>query len=290
MGIVFSHGELLAEEDARVPISDRGFQCGDGAYATIQVREGIPLFLDVHLKLLQKQCSSFHLTMPIVEKKSIWQLIESNRAFDDIWRLKIFITGGDSPEHRLPERTGRVYMILKPFTPQPFKPLKMGIFPIPYYSCHASFKSLAHLNRFYVMEEAFCQGVDDCVTVTEKEWVLEAAFGNLFWIKGTAFFTPDPKLPLYFGVTIQHICQLAIGLGFEIHYVECPFSEIPLGATAFRTSTMQGIRPIVQIGKIPFIENPIIQAMFTNGYEMLILEQKKEQLAQAALNTSIMAE
>ena len=182
---------MFEEREAKIPISDRGFQFGDGAFSTIQVREGVPLFLGSHLEQLKKQCHSFNLKMPEVSREIVEELISVNHAEHGIWRLKILVTGGDSPAVGLPAREGRVAAFVHPFVPDPFKALKMGIFSIPYYSCHASFKSLAHLNRFYVMEEAQRRGVDDWVTVTEEGYMLEAAFGNLFWVREKTLMTPD---------------------------------------------------------------------------------------------------
>lgn len=275
MYTVYYEGDFIPETEASIPISDRGFQFGDGAYATLQVRDGIPLFLEEHLTQLREQCCSFNLAMPAIKQEAIDVLIHSNGALKGIWRMKILITGGDHPEMGLPLREGRSLILLKPFTPQPFKTLNLGIFPIPYTSCHASFKSLAHLNRFYVMEEANRQGVDDCVTLTESGCLLEAAFGNLFWIKGKTLFTPDPTLPLYFGVTIKKAIELAQDAGFEIEYVRATLAELPLKSVAFRTNTMQGIRPIGQIGIIPFEHNPFLQTLFVEGYEEIIRQEKQ---------------
>ena len=283
MGIVYYEGQMIAEEEARVPISDRGFQFGDGAFATIQVKDGVALFVETHLKQLSVQCRAFNLIMPLVERQIIEELILRNGATAGIWRLKVIVTGGDSSDSRLPERQGRVMIFLKPFTPQPFKPLKLGIFSLPYYSCHASFKSLAHLNRFYVMEEAHRLRLDDCVTTTEKGFILEAAFGNLFWVKEKTLLTPDPTLPIYFGVTIKNMIGLAKDLGFQVEYVKRPLAELPKEASAFRTNTMQGVRPIAQIGEVEFLQNPTLQALFINGYEQLVLRQKKSEAQGASL-------
>lgn len=273
MTIVYYEGRFLPEAEALLPISDRGFQHGDGVYATIQVREGVPLFFKSHYKQLQAQCRAFHLDMPPFEEGVVDALIQHNRALEGIWRMKIFVTGGDSPENRLPERQGRVLIVLKPFVPLPFKPLSLGIFPIPYWSCHASFKSLAHLNRFYVMEEAHKQGVDDCITLTESGHVLEASFGNLIWVREKTVFTPDPSLPIYFGVTVRNVVGIAQELGFQIAYSRAPLSEIPYDSVAFRTNTMQGVRPIAQIGERAFPFNPTLQTVFVNGYEELVRSQ-----------------
>ncbi len=244
MNFVYFEGAFMPQEEARVPVTDRGLLFGDGAYATIQVRNGTPRFLEMHLERLETQCRSFGLHMPPLSFDSIEELIRLNQAHEGIWRLKVIVTGGDAPELHLPERAGRVLMTLHPYDPPPFTPLKVGLFPHPFSLCHAGYKSLAHLNRLYVMEEARQQGMDDCLTRTEGGIVLEAAFGNLCWIVGKTLFTPSRRLPLYFGVTISKMIEAARLEGYAVEEVEMTLEELPKEGLYFRTNSMGGIRPI----------------------------------------------
>lgn len=248
MRIVYFEGAFMPETEAKIPITDRGFLFGDGAYATIQVNDGSPRFLTTHLVRLEEQCSAFGLHMPSISSDVVQELIRLNRAEEGIWRLKVIVTGGDQPDYCLPAREGRMLMTLVPYDPPPFKPLKIGIFPYPFSLCHASFKSLAHLNRFYVMEEARRQGMDDCLTLTETGIVLEAAFGNIFWVVEDRLFTPSRSLPLYFGVTITKVLEKAKEEGYQVEEVELTLEELPDEAAFFRTNSMGGVRPICQIG------------------------------------------
>ncbi len=248
MRIVYFEGAFMPEAEAKIPVTDRGFLFGDGAYATIQVRDGQPSFLETHLVRLEEQCSAFGLHVPPIVPDIVRELIRLNHAEEGIWRLKIIVTGGDRPDYCLPEREGRVLMTLVPYDPPPFKPLKIGIFPHPFSLCHAYFKSLAHLNRFYVMEEARRQEMDDCLTLTEKGVVLEAAFGNIFWLIEDRLFTPSRSLPLYFGVTITKVLEEAEARGYQVEEVEVRFEELPDEAAFFRTNSMGGVRPVCQIG------------------------------------------
>ncbi|MCC5831671.1 MAG: aminotransferase class IV [Chlamydiales bacterium] len=248
MSFVYYEGAFLPEAEARVPVTDRGLLFGDGAYATIQVREGIPLFLETHLERLAEQCRSFNLAMPPLKKRVINEIIRLNRAEERIWRMKIIVTGGDDPALHLPERRGRLLITLKPSETPSDKPLEIGIFPHPFHICHASYKSLAHLNRLYIMEEARRQGVDDCLTLTEGGIVLEAAFGNLCWVIGKRLYTPSRTLPLYFGVTLSKLIEGAKCQGYRVEEVEAKLDELPDEGAYFRTNTMGGVRPICSIG------------------------------------------
>lgn len=263
---VYFDGSFLPEDEARIPFTDRGFLFGDGVYATIQVREGVPLFLARHLERLRVQCLSFHLQMPYLDPSLIDKLINLNEATEGIWRLKIVISGGDLPDYRLPHREGRVLAFLNPFPAPSTHPLKMGIFSSPFSVCHASFKSLSHLNRFYVMEEALRQGLDDCITLTEREIVLEASFGNLFWVVGRRLFTPSPELPLYFGVTIENILEIGRSFGFSIEQIKIPLSDLPKEGLYFRTNSMGGIRPIEQIGRMSCHLDEEVARKFADAY------------------------
>lgn len=276
MNIAYYQGAFLKEREVMIPVSDRGFLFGDGAYATVQVREGIPLFLKKHLALLKRNCTEIHLSFPPIAESSIDRLIQENGADTGIWRLKIMVTGGDALELRLPLREGRVLMTLQPFPPPQIRPLKLGIFPTPIHLCHAHYKSLAHFNRLYVMEEAFQQGVDDCVTLSENQELLEAAFGNLFWIEDQTIYTPHPDLPLYFGVTVQNMLTIAENLGYKVEYVKMKLDQLPSKGVCFRTSTMQGIWPVSQIGRYRFLLNKNLERIFLESYEKRIFAEKKE--------------
>lgn len=270
MGIVYFDGAFVQEEEARLPFTDRGFLFGDGAYATLQVRRGVPLFFDQHMERLKRQCSSFNLQVSHLSKDSITKLIDLNQASEGIWRLKILATGGDGFDTRLSPRRGRLISFIQPYVPPVFEPLKLGVFPVPFNLCHASFKSLAHLNRFYVMEDACKRGLDDAVTFTESGFILEAAFGNLFWLEGKKMLTPDPGLPLYSGVTISKAIEIGTALGYEVDYVKLKLEEISRKACLFRTNTMGAIRPIAKIESTEFALNSQIQTAFVNAYEELI--------------------
>lgn len=247
MSFVYYEGAFMPLEDAHVPVTDRGLLFGDGAYATIQVRSGHPLFLETHLGRLREQCASFNLEMPPINPSHVAELIRLNGAYTGIWRLKIVVTGGDAPELFLPERGGRVFMFLKPHTPLPMLPLKIGLFSHPFNLCHAGYKSLAHLNRLYVMQEACRLGVDDCLTVTERGVVLETAFGNLCWFLGKTLYTPSRTLPLYFGVTLTKLIEAAREQGYRVEEGAFTVEKLPDEGVYFRTNSIGGIWPIAEI-------------------------------------------
>lgn len=243
---IYFDGEFVTE--AKVSIFDRGFLFGDGAYATIQVRDGYPLFADRHLARLTKVLEGLNIVPPPLTESLLHDIIARNGATSGFYRLRLFITGGDSPARRLPKRPhGHVIGTIEPWPELPYGPLRLALFPYPLSLCHASFKSLAHLNRYYVAEYAHQQQCDDAVTVTEAGHLLEASFGNLAWIVDKTVYTPDLSLSLHPGVTLGVFLEMAKARNFDVVYVKKRLDELPDGAFVFRTNTMGGIRPVIQI-------------------------------------------
>lgn len=283
MSIVYLDGKFLQEEKALIPVMDRGFLFGDGVYTTIQVCEGRTLFLDTHLQRLKENCAHLHILPPTIDNESIYQLIEKNQATQGVWRLKILITGGSDPQMRLPERPyGHLVITLKPFTVPPLVPLRLVLFPFPVSICHASFKSLAHLNRYYVMEYACKQGVDDAVTTTESKLLLEASFGNLLWldpIKKYAW-TPSSELPLHAGVTLSVLKKILQKEGYMLQEAKWTINDIPENLLLFRVNTMSGIRPVSCLEERKFPQNPSVTTFLKEVFE------EKAEIKQTALTAA----
>lgn len=266
--IVYLDGNYVKEEEAKISFLDRGFLLGDGLYATIQVKEGVPLFLKTHLERLQRQAYNFGIETPPLQEEWVNETIAQNSAFTGVYKLKVVLTGGDSLDMGLPrKRQGHVIVFLKPFTVAPYAPLSLTLYPYPILTPHSSFKSLAHLGRYCIMEYAREKGFDDAVTTTGEGIVLEASFANLFWIEGSHFYTPDPQLPYHFGVTIGEMVQVAKECGFETHFTKKGLSEIPKSAFVFRVNTMSGIRPVVKIETRPFERALSLETRLLEAYE-----------------------
>ena len=67
MNLVYLNGSYLTLEEARLPITDRGFTYGEGVFTTLKVSEGKPLFLEKHLTRLVRDAAAVRLTVPIGE-------------------------------------------------------------------------------------------------------------------------------------------------------------------------------------------------------------------------------
>ena len=228
MSIVFLNDKFLPENQAFIPISDTGFTFGEGVFTTIRVENGVPEAYDLHIKRLQNHCNILNIPYPTIKKKWINEIINLNNAKKNIWRLKIIITKSS------------LVITIKPYTP-PKKPLNVGIYSQPITSPHAKIKTLAYLSRISIIEEAKQKGLDDCIALSPEGYILECAFSNVFWTKNNELFTPDPSLPLLFGITIQSIIQE----NPKIHFVKYKIDELPDNISMFSCNSLQKTIPII---------------------------------------------
>ena len=199
--------------------------------------------------------------MPQLSQELIYDLIERNQL-DGTARMRIIVTGGEDPSRGLPLRKGSLAITLEPFTVPPQKPLRLARFSIPLSLPHAHLKTLANFNRYFIMEEALSRSFDDGISITPEGYILEASFGNLFWIKDQVLYTPARTLPLYFGVTLQNVIKQWTG---EVKEVKV--KEIEEGALLYRSSSMLGVVPVVALEEKTFSTQAAAAAGFVAGLE-----------------------
>ena len=255
MGIVFCDGQFLLCEEVKLSFTDRAFLYGDGVFTTVRVSGGVVECWDLHQDRLRSNCAELNIAFPSVDPEVAKQLIELNGAEAGLWRLKVIITGGESPGLDLAPRTyGHLMMTLTPFQPPPM-PYTLALFPTPVIRPTAHIKSLSYLDRLWVMAEGKRQGFHDAITTTSEGFLLEAAYSNIFWRQGEDLFTPADTLPLLPGISLQRIKQNARALGMQVHEVRSTLDDIPPDAQVFIANAMVRFHPVERIKERAFVRD-----------------------------------
>ncbi|MFN0065259.1 MAG: aminotransferase class IV [Chlamydiales bacterium] len=218
MSIAYLDGKFIALQEAALPLTDRGFLFGDGVFTTIFVENGEPIWLKDHLQRVGEEAKRLHIEVAPILPALIYELLKKNQLTGRE-RLKVIITGGDTPGLHLAPRRGRVVLLLTPLLEEKQKTLQVGIFPLPNF---LRAKTLSYLDRLVLREQAKSQGWDECITTLEDGTLLETTTGNLFWRKNGELYTPDPKLPLYFGVALTKMIEKEK----RVHYVHSNVDEL----------------------------------------------------------------
>lgn len=205
--IVYFNGNFVDEQEAFIPISDRGFLFGDGVFTTIRIEEGIIQHGEEHLERLYNHCQSLNIDFPELTLKNLQDVVLKNNAQNGIWRMKVIITGGSGSELFLPKRKNGVVLItIKIYVPCN-KHLTLCIYPHPLVMPSAYIKSLSYLERLRVKQYAIDQGCDDAIVTDFFKNVLETSFSNIFWIDEGIIYTPVNNNQFLRGIALQNLIK-----------------------------------------------------------------------------------
>jgi 4-amino-4-deoxychorismate lyase len=249
MAWVYLNGFFLSEEQACIPITDRGFLFGDGTFTTIRVAQGRVEFLQAHLERLTEQCQVLDIIPPEIKVSWIQELMNRNNAFEGVWRLKILVTGGQETALKLPVRSnGQLLITLKPYSMPPSTPCRLCLFPDPIHRPFSSIKSLAYLDRLAVNDYADKKGCDDAIVVSHEGFLLETAFSNVFGFDGKSIWIPDPQLAYVKGTLLKIIREY---FPFPIQFFRETVQKLISHAVLYTCNAMTHIRPALEVeGKL----------------------------------------
>lgn len=232
--IVYLNGKFLLEDEAFIPVTDRGFLFGEGIFTTIRVCEELPEYLEAHLEKLAKDCELAKIPYRKVQKDTITALIEKNHALSGVWRLKIILTAG------------QFLMTLQPYVGHPAE-YRLTVYPYPSSRPLDRLKSLAYMDRLWMADYALKRGFDDVLVLNSEGEVLETSVANIFWREKQTLYFPDSSLSLYQGITLQRVLQAGKQMGMQVIPVKEKLRDISEEAQFYLCNSLRGVVPVVSI-------------------------------------------
>lgn len=237
---VFLNGALVADDEARIAPSDRGFTLGDGLFETLKVKAGVPMRLSAHLARLARGAQVIGLKLPTLDFAAILaQTLAANAIADG--SARITVTRGSGPRGVLPPAAPAptVLVTCAPAAP-PAGPARLVIARSTRrneFSPLASIKSLNYLDNILARQEATARGADDGILLNTQGRVTETSIANLFALVDGRLVTP----PVSEGVLPGVMRAEVLAHGVE----EAPLTEDDLARASeiFLTSSL-GIRKV----------------------------------------------
>lgn len=261
---------------------DEGFQFGLGAFETIAVEAGKPIFLDKHLKRLERAAEFLRLgtlsERGITEKQilryleeqaqlpesrenfaNMTQLPESRENFSDIIHCALKIM--------LSKENVVFSMRANPYTPEQYeKGFVLDISPVKRNetSSLVYYKTMNYGDCILEKRNAVAAGVDERLFLNTKDQICEGTVSNIFFVKQGKLYTPEIRCGLLPGILREYICETQ-------HVEETTIYPENLKAyeECFVTNSLMGIMPVRQVGEILFTEEKVIQALMAK-YQKLI--------------------
>ena len=272
---------LVPTAEARIPVSDRGFQLGDGVFETLRARRGVVIELADHLARLRESAAALEIPLPedpetipraIAELLGAEGLDGRGRAGDAPTppdaaspadaALRVTVSRGALANRgMLPPgwRSARPTILVQawPHVPPPPVVLERGLRAIVSSvrrdpaSPIAGVKSTSRADHVYARIEADRRDADEALFLTVDGYVAEASSANVFAIAGDDLATPGRGSGILAGTTRSWLLGHAAGEGLRPVERGLRIDDLVAADEVLLSSSVMGIVPLVSIDRRP---------------------------------------
>ncbi|HYF96179.1 MAG TPA: aminotransferase class IV [Symbiobacteriaceae bacterium] len=213
---------LVPEEQALVPVADRGFCYGDGLFETMLLIDGEIGLLPLHLERMTGSARALGIPFDSGHaRQGIQAVVEAIR---DSARgehfLRMTLTRGSAGPRGYqppPDPAPTLVIAIAPFR-RPGGPMSAitSSYRVGEHSPLAAHKTISALDKVLARGEAFRAGCDEAVMLNLQGRVAEGAASNLFIVRKGLWMTPplaDGCLP---GIMRQRVLALTGGVQWRI--------------------------------------------------------------------------
>jgi len=254
MTILFND-RLIARDEARVDVEDRGYQFGDGVYEVIRVYGGHPFCLEEHLDRLERSAREIRMPLPYSREKTehlLLQLIEADHLKEGY--LYVQITRGAAPrDHAFPSKSEPVLTAYTVESPRPTDLMKNGIRAITQEDIRwlrCDIKSLNLLGAVLAKQAAVDAGAQEAI-LHRNGTVTEGSATNVFIVKDNTLWTHPANHLILHGITRAVTLKLAEKEGITVREEAFSLEDLRSADEVFITSTTKEIVPVVAVDGIP---------------------------------------
>jgi branched-chain amino acid aminotransferase len=255
-------GRIVPQNEATVPVLDRGFLFGDSVYEVMRTYAGVPFAWPEHLARLRASAAGLLLPLTLSDGDILGRMratLEAAREPADRHEayVRIIITRGvgTAPNIDLAYAPGPAACLIM-VRPAPAMPTAVRLAVIDRLrvdrrALDPALKSGNYLNNVLGLHEAKAQGADDCVMVNHDGFVTEASTSNVFVVAGGVVRTPPLTAGILAGVTrglVLAVCQRE-----KVRVEEANFTAAALRRAdeVFVSSTLRDVLPVTAIDGTP---------------------------------------
>ena len=247
-------------ETASLPLTDRAIRYGMSVFETIGVRDGNALLAAEHLALLEKNARTLlfpvgsagpsgplageradgRLGPAVPTKRSDFSGLPSlpDLPSDSRGMLRIYITAGDGGPSD-PVNTPRIFALFEPFSGELPDQQSARL----HSEAVSPFAHGAKTGNYWIQcgaqRDARAQGFDHALLYDNKQRLLSAAMGNLFFVHDGALCTPSSSLALRPGVMRAWVMAHQ-----SVVEVEIAANRLKDAEEVFLTNSRLGVMPL----------------------------------------------
>lgn len=250
--IVYVNGAFMPQDQASVPVLDRGFVFGDGVYEVIPAYGRRPFRLEQHLQRLDNSLAAIRLANPLTHDRwrgVLEELLARNEGDDQSVYMQV--TRGPAPRnHAFPEHAQpTVVAISTPLTGLTDDILTNGVAAvcaedIRWRYCHI--KAITLLPNVLLRQQALDAGAAEAILVRDG-LVTEGSASNVFTAARGRLVTPPTGPFLLPGITRDLIIELARGNGVACDEADIPLESLRQADEIWLTSSTREIIPVTRL-------------------------------------------
>lgn len=273
------NAEIVAADSASVPVQDRGFRFGDGAFETIAVFDGVPYQWDLHIKRLADGLAALRIDFDTRTLKPLCKaLLQKNQHRQGFLRIAIS-RGAGSAGYRPTTSHPTCVIETMPERTYDGTPCRLHVSTWRKAASNqlpAGYKLAAQgVGNTLALLEAADNACEDAIMLSASGLIAETASANLFWIKRDTLFTPSLETGCVAGTTRDAIIRLS---PLPVSQVESPLETLLDTDEIFMSNVRYGVRACVLAGTGPAIGTYRHLEMFS---ALLADDQKRETLTES---------
>jgi branched-chain amino acid aminotransferase len=273
------NGRFVAESEALVPVTDRGFLYGDAAFDTLCAYGGRLFRAREHLDRLFGSLTLVRIEPPVPRAQmedDLYAVLRRNALRDAILRITVSRgSGARGPSIRGVGASTYLIACHAPVTAM-VERVQIEIVSLrrtPAECLPAQAKTANYLNNILALAQAQDAGADEALLLDLRGQVAECAYSNVFFVRAGELFTPAIDSGILPGITRATVLELARAAGIRVHATNIDPEWALSAEEAFITNSVRGIVPVRRIAARCFEEPGPVTLALKERYWMLVAEE-----------------
>jgi branched-chain amino acid aminotransferase len=250
-------GQIVASQDARISVFDRGFLYGDSVYETVATVKGRLFALFEHLDRLEESAKRIGIVPP--SRVEIEQAVTATvaAAGNAESRVRIIVSRGEGWGDLDPASATQPQLIVivgprgGPTAQMYADGVEIALVSVLRNDPRAldpAVKSGNYLNNVMAVAEARRRGAHEAILRTQSGGIAEGATSNVFVVREGRVQTPALSVGILNGVTRVHVLNLCHTQGIPVDEMDPLTPDQLRGADEiFLTSSVRGILPVTRV-------------------------------------------
>jgi branched-chain amino acid aminotransferase len=255
--VVMIDGAIVAPEDAKVSVFDRGFLYGDAVFEVLRTYRGVPFALEEHLARLRRSAERVFIALPVDDATLRGEVERAVAASgNDESYVRIVVTRGTGPLSLDPDTAKeplRVVLVER-VAPPAREAYVHGVAAVVVHTRRAVDDTAAagakvsnYLANLLAVHEAKARGAHEALIVDAQGHVVEGASSNVFVVNQGRVATPPEAAGILAGITRARILAAAADLAIPVEERELTVADVLAADEVFITSSIRELLSVVRV-------------------------------------------